>query len=139
MRCPQSITPLLISLLLFLLLPPLHAAAAEIAVSNFDSEGLKGWEAKSFKGTTDYRLVRENGRTIVKARAIGTASGLTKKIKFNPTVYRYLKWSWKVDGTVAGGDEMTKGGDDYPARVYVIFPGRFFWQTRALKDRKSVV
>lgn len=125
-------TPPLMSLLLFLLLPPLHAAAAEIAVSHFGSEGLNGWEVKSFKGTTDYRIVHENGRAIVKARAIWTASGLTKKIKFNPAAYRYLKWSWKVEGTVAGGDEMTKGGDDYAARVYVIFPGRFFWQTRAL-------
>ena len=129
MRFPLTMTPPLMSLLLF---SPLHAAAAEIAVSHFGSEGLNGWEVKSFKGTTDYRIAHENGRTVVKARAIGAASGLTKKITFNPGAYRYLKWSWKVDGTVAGGDETTKGGDDYAARVYVIFPGRFFWQTRAL-------
>ncbi|MHB8056419.1 MAG: DUF3047 domain-containing protein [Desulfuromonadaceae bacterium] len=128
MRSANSI----IFALLMLFLTSLPVYATEIAVSRFGSEGLNGWEVKSFKGTTDYRIVHEDGRSVVKARAIGTASGLTKKIKFNPATYHYLKWSWKVDGTVAGGDEMTKGGDDYAARVYVIFPGRFFWQTRAL-------
>lgn len=118
--------------LLILFLTSLPVYADNIAVSHFGSEGLNGWDVKSFKGTTDYRIVHENGRTVVKARAIGAASGLTKKITFNPGAYRYLKWSWKVDGTVAGGDEKTKGGDDYAARVYVIFPGHFFWQTRAL-------
>jgi hypothetical protein len=33
---------------------------------------------------------------------------------------------------VAGGNEKTRQGDDYAARVYVVFPGRFFWQMRAL-------
>jgi hypothetical protein len=28
--------------------------------------------------------------------------------------------------------EKTKAGDDYSARMYVIFPGFFFWQTKAI-------
>lgn len=108
------------------------AHADEIAVSRFATDGIKGWESKSFKGATDYTIIKENGRTVLKAHAKGTASGLTRKLKFYPQTYRYLKWSWKVAGTVAGGNEKTKQGDDYPARVYVVFPGRFFWQMRAL-------
>jgi len=108
------------------------AHAEELSVSNFAAEGLKGWKSKSFSGTTDYRLEQEGGHTVLKAHASGAASGLTKGITFNPATYRYLRWSWKVAGTVAGGDEKTKSGDDYTARVYVIFPGRFFWQMRAL-------
>jgi len=30
------------------------------------------------------------------------------------------------------GDERTKGGDDYAARVYVVFPSTLFWRTRAV-------
>ena len=108
------------------------ATADEIQVSRFNSDGLAGWESKSFKGTTEYRLVKEEGRTVVKAVSINSASGLIKKIRFNPSKYRYLRWSWKVSHTVPGGDEKTKSGDDYAARVYVVFPGRFFWQTKAL-------
>jgi hypothetical protein len=104
----------------------------EIAVSRFATDGLKGWETKSFKGTTDYSLVQENGRTVLKAHAKAAASGLSKKIKFNPVTHRYLKWNWKIANTIAQGNEKTKQGDDYAARVYVVFPGRFFWQMRAL-------
>lgn len=101
-------------------------------MARFATEGVKGWESKSFKGTTDYRIVQEDGRTVVKAHAKAAASGLTRKFMFNPATHRYLKWSWKVAGTVAGGNEKTRQGDDYAARLYVIFPGRFFWQMRAL-------
>lgn len=108
------------------------AYADEIAVSRFAAEGITGWEGKSFKGNTSYMVVREDGRAVLKAHAKMAASGLTKKITFNPHTHRYLKWSWKIGGTVPGGNEKTKQGDDYAARVYVIFPGRFFWQMRAL-------
>ena len=106
--------------------------AEELPVSRFTAEGLTGWEAKSFKGSTEYQLVQEDGRTVVKASSHNTASGLVKKIHFNPALYRYLRWSWKVNGPVPGGDEKSKVGDDYAARVYVVFSGRFFWQTRAI-------
>jgi hypothetical protein len=119
-------------LLLYLLLSSISVSAGEIPVARFGSEGTKGWESKSFKGTTDYRVVQDDGRSVVKAHARGAASGLTKKVTFNPATYRYLKWSWKIAGTLPGGNESTKGGDDYAARVYVIFPGRFFWQMRAI-------
>lgn len=108
------------------------AASEEIAVSRFATEGLKGWEGKSFKGETVYSIVQEDGRTVLKAHAKGAASGLSKKLSFDPRTYRYLKWNWKVADAVAGGNEKTKQGDDYAARVYVVFPGRFFWQMRAL-------
>lgn len=108
------------------------AWANEIQVSNFSAEGLAGWDTKSFKGTTEYRPVTEGGRVVVRAVSHGSASGLIKKISFQPAKYRYLRWSWKVSHTVRGGDEKTKAGDDYAARVYVLFPGRFFWQLKAI-------
>lgn len=108
------------------------AQAGEYHVSAFSTEGLRGWEAKSFKGTTDYSLVRDDGRTVVMATSKGSASGLFKKVNLDPKAFRYLRWSWKISGTIKNGDETTKAGDDYAARVYVVFPGRFFWQTRAI-------
>ena len=107
-------------------------AAADVAVARFGSDGLTGWETKEFKGRTSYQLVQDDGHTVLKAVANGAASGLVKKMSFDPAQQRYLKWSWKISHTIANGDERTKKGDDYAARIYVIFPGRFFWQTRAL-------
>lgn len=108
------------------------ASAEEIPVSRFDSEGLTGWETKSFKGETGYRLVKEAGRTVVHAASNDSASGLIRRISFHPAKHRYLRWSWKIAGTVTGGDELSKRGDDYAARLYVVFKGRYFWQTKAI-------
>ncbi|MDW7644004.1 MAG: DUF3047 domain-containing protein [Desulfuromonadales bacterium] len=125
-----------LSLRLFLpLLLMLNVAGSALAADGsyrFGSDEIIGWEVRSFKGNTDYRLVEEAGRRVLQAKARGTASGLVRKITFDPREYRYLRWSWKIEGTVAGGDARTQKGDDYAARVYVVFPGRFFWQTKAL-------
>ena len=109
-----------------------YASADEMQVSRFSSEGLAGWETKIFKGATDYTLVKEEGRTVVRAVSSNTASGLIRKISFAPEKYRYLRWSWKISRTIPGGDEKIRSGDDYAARIYLIFPGRFFWQTKAI-------
>lgn len=106
--------------------------AEEIAVARFASEGMSGWESKSFKGKSVYNIVKDDNRTVLKAHSKGGASGLTKKVSFKPTKYRYLKWSWKIENIIAKGDEKRKEGDDYAARIYVVFPGKFFWQTKAL-------
>lgn len=108
------------------------AFADEIQVSHFNTEGFTGWESKSFKGTTEYSLLQEDGRTVVKANSHDSASGLIRKIRFQPAKHRYLRWSWKIAGTIKGGDEKSKSGDDYAARVYVVFTGRYFWQTKAI-------
>lgn len=126
---------LMIKLIVFIIFAALgnQAANAEsFAVSKFASEGLSGWETKSFKGQTHYSMIKENGSAAVKAYSRGAASGLFKKVTLAPQKYRYLRWSWKVAGILANGDESSKAGDDYAARVYVVFPGRFFWQTRAI-------
>ncbi len=108
------------------------SSAEEVPVSRFGTEGLAGWETQSFKGVTEYRIVKEEGHTAVKAVSRAGASGLIQKIRFEPSKYRYLHWSWKIAHTIKGGDEKSKAGDDYAARVYVVFPGRFFWQTKAI-------
>jgi len=106
--------------------------ANTIAVSRFETEGLAGWERKSFKGDTDYRIVREAENVVVAAHSNSAASGLFKKMRLDPAQYRYLRWKWKVTEPLRCGAEKTKAGDDYSARVYVIFPGVFFWQTKAI-------
>lgn len=109
-----------------------HLWASEIQVSRFNAEGLSGWETKVFKGKTEYLIQHENGRAVVRAVSHASASGMIRKLHFEPSKYRHLRWSWKVSHSVRGLDEKVKSGDDYAARVYVIFPGRFFWQMKAI-------
>lgn len=109
-----------------------YVNAEDMPVSRFATEGLTGWESKSFKDSTEYRLLKEDGRTVVKASSKNAASGLIRKLHFQPSRYRFLRWSWKISHTIEGGDERSKAGDDYAARVYVVFPGRYFWQMKAI-------
>lgn len=127
----RQMKPLAITLVAILSMAAI-VQADTMAVSHFESEGLAGWERKSFKGETEYSIVREGGSTVVRARSSAAASGIFRKLQLDPLQYRYLRWKWKVAEPLRGGAEKTKAGDDYSARVYVVFPGFFFWQTKAI-------
>jgi hypothetical protein len=99
--------------------------AEELAVGHFARDGLNGWQAKIFEGKTDYRLTRDNGRVVVQATSHAAASGLVKEIAFNPAEFRYLRWSWKIENTIPGGDETTREGMTMPLGSMSSSPGSF--------------
>jgi hypothetical protein len=103
------------------------AGAEELTVGNFAAGDLSGWETKEFKGLTSYTFTEVGGKKVLAARADGTASGLFKEVDLDPAVMRYLSWSWNVPAVIPKGDALTKQGDDYPARIYVVFKGTFPW------------
>ncbi len=117
-----------------LLLPvALIAADVVVPVGHFSRGDLTGWQEKTFSGETDYQLFRLNNHTSLRARSNGTASGRFKQVAIDLGATPVMHWSWKVDNLLQGIDERTKAGDDYPARVYVVFSGGlFFWRTRAI-------
>jgi hypothetical protein len=106
--------------------------ADTLEVSHFSTEGLSGWERKKFKGDTEYSVVKDGEHSVVKAHSNSAASGFYKKVQLDPLQYRYLRWKWKVSEPLKNSVEKTKAGDDYTARVYVVFPGFFFWQSKAI-------
>ena len=118
--------------LLMLLAGGSGAAPVQITVDDFERGLGPEWTVKSFRGTTDYRVVAESGGHVLQAESRGTASGLVRKIDLDPRDYPVLSWRWKVTGTIPAGAERTRAGDDYAARVYVIFPHWFFIKTRTL-------
>ena len=104
----------------------------EIIIDDF-AHGIKpDWTTRSFKGTTEYTWTREDGRSYVRAISKNSASGLFYKIDYDPQQYPFITWQWKVDHIIAGGDALRESGDDYGARIYVVFPAFFFWNTRAI-------
>lgn len=119
---------------ILVLLTVAAAWAAELAIGRFSSGDLSGWRDETFRGRskTSYQLVRQNGRTALMAHSRHAASGLLRKIALDPRKYPVLRWSWKIEHTLKGEDVARKSGDDFAARVYVVFPRTFFWQTRAL-------
>jgi hypothetical protein len=125
----------------FLLLFPLLLAATcsqagdstIVPIGRFSAQDLSGWEIKKFAKQTRYTFTNSQGRWELLARSDGSASGLVKKQKIDLNKTPYLNWSWRAIATPTVTDEKTKAGDDYAARVYVIFStGPWFWNTHAL-------
>ncbi len=108
------------------------ADAGRISFGSFAKSGLEGWETKIFKGETDYRIVEDDGRKVLQAKSQAAASGLVFETEYDPTVYPVLSWRWKIDHILTRGDSRTRSGDDYAARIYVIFPHWFFPKTKTL-------
>ena len=105
----------------------------DVVVGDFAAGSLSGWHEKVFKGKTRYELVPSDTGMVLRADSQASASGLFREMKVDLDKTPCLTWSWKVDGILDGLDETTKAGDDYPARVYVVFSGGLaFWNTRAI-------
>ena len=107
-------------------------AAGPLLIDDFAAGLSAKWEKKVFQGETAYRAVLEEGRPAVKAESRSSASAMIYRISIDPKAYPRLSWSWKIGRTIGKGDERTKEGDDYAARVYVVFPSTLFWRTRAV-------
>ena len=97
---------------------------AVASFSNMTPGGaVNGWETMSLGDArpSTYRLVRDGGTTVVRAEANRSASGLVRRIRVDPNRFPVMTWRWKADNVVEGGNIRSKGGDDYPARIYVTF------------------
>jgi hypothetical protein len=110
----------------------LPVCASGIIIDDYKGGLSPKWKEKSFKGKTLYQVIRENDQWYVKATSHSSASGLYYKINYDTKEYPILSWRWKVDHILSKGNALKKEGDDYAARVYVVFPSRIFWRTKAL-------
>ena len=84
---------------------------------------VNGWQTMSLGDArpSRYSLVQDGGQTVVKGEADNSASGLVRRFSLAPDRFPVLTWRWKVDGVIEGADIRRRGGDDYPARIYVTF------------------
>lgn len=82
---------------------------------------------------TEFVLVADEGRTVLRARADAATAGLARELAVDLRSHPILGWRWKVMNLLAGSDLATKAGDDFPARLYVAFGRRalcYVWDTR---------
>ena len=86
-------------------------------------DGWQQWTLSRFKKPTEYRLVKEDGRIVVRARASSSASGLVHPLNLDPARYPLLQWRWKVDELIATADNTRKDTEDSPVRLVISFDG----------------
>jgi len=104
----------------------------EIVIDDYRPGLSDKWEKKIFEGETEYSVTDEEDIRCIKAISNSSASALIYEIKYNLKEYPFLSWKWKVDHVLEKGNAHTKAGDDYAARVYVIFPSILFWKSKAI-------
>jgi hypothetical protein len=123
-----------IFILTLLVLQPLFAFADEKAllIDDFENGLRPEWQEKVFKGRTEYRVVRDETGHVLMAESRGAASGLILEKEIDLEEFPILSWRWKVENILEKGDARRKEGDDYAARIYVIFPHWFFPKTRSI-------
>ncbi len=108
------------------------AAQSQIVLDDYNNGISEKWQTKKFVGQTEYTLATIDGVQCINAKSQGAASGLIYKIKYDPQDYPFITWQWRVDHILDKGDATKKSGDDFAARVYIIFPSFLFWQTRVV-------
>lgn len=88
---------------------------------------LSKWEEKVFQGKSAYWIEFENSSGFVHALSKGTASAIFYKIKYNVSDYPYISWKWRIE-KFPDKQNVTdaKLRDDFAARFYVVFLGKFF-------------
>ncbi len=105
------------------------ALAEEISVFNFSQHSIEKdprliWQPVVFakkENSTRYVLVRDGDTTVLKATADNSISGLGRQLAIEPAKFPILRWKWRVAKTNERSDIRSKSGDDFPARVYVLF------------------
>jgi hypothetical protein len=96
-----------------------------VGIARFSMMELDGWENKSFQGETNYSIQNDEQTPYLQAVSKHSASALYKKIKVDIDNTPYLNWSWRVDHALPQLNEKAKSGDDYAARIYVVFKTGF--------------
>ncbi|MDX5445317.1 MAG: DUF3047 domain-containing protein [Zoogloeaceae bacterium] len=70
--------------------------------------------------SNDFALIEDEGATVLRVASDASASTWLHAFPASVAAAR-LRWRWKVSNAVPGSDFTRKAGDDYAARVYVLF------------------
>ena len=114
----------------------LLSAAQTVYAENpyFSADEISQWRHKSFEGNTQYSLVDIDGKSAIEAGSKISPSSLICQESVDLSKTPYLNWTWKVDQLPSGAaSEKLMQGDDYGARIYIIFSTGFgFWNAASL-------
>lgn len=99
-----------------------------------------GWEQRwrekkfPFKSPNHIEVVWEENNPALKIMSKKSASGMWRKWEIEPAKSGFISWRWKVENSLTENSrEREKKGDDYAARVFVVFEPHFLsWKTRTI-------
>jgi hypothetical protein len=98
------------------------AAAAAAETTSLPAPGAADWEPLTFRGVSRHTVYTPQPDGGVRAEAACAASGLVLPLaRVDLARTPVLHWRWRIDRPLAIDDERSRSGDDFAARVYVMF------------------
>ncbi len=94
------------------------------SIAPLGGEVIPGWQPiyiPSVKRHTAFAITEDEGQRVLRVRAEASAASLATPLNINPLSYPRLRWRWKLPQHNPKTNLLTKKGDDYPARLYVMF------------------
>jgi len=87
------------------------------------SRGLEGWRRQRLdRRSTEYRVVQTDHGQVLASASRGSAGALVMPLPDGPTQVGRVSWAWSVHKSLTENvHEREKRGDDYAARVMVLF------------------
>jgi hypothetical protein len=85
------------------------------------------------KKPTRYSLVLDADKTVLRADADASMASVMHTLHFDPRDHPVVEWRWKIAHLLRKSNIATRAGDDFPARLYVLFDydiGRLPFATR---------
>ncbi len=129
MLLPRRIT-LLVPFLVVAALRPVQGVQLEEAPlleERFDDGWDERWnEERLAWRKTRFRVVEQGDDLVLRADSWRAAAGLWTRVTVDAPTSGRIAWRWKIERPVRRtGREREKGGDDYAARVFIVFGGAF--------------
>ena len=85
-----------------------------------------GWEVAKITDTkkpTEYRFVENDGKVVLDAIAVGSASGIAQRIPIDVEKWPQLEWRWKINRLIDTADNSVASTEDSPVRLVFEFDG----------------
>lgn len=83
-----------------------------------------GWRHQTLpkvERANQFALVADQGQRVLQIRSQASASSWAAPLAVDPARLPLLQWRWKVSRALTGSDLRHREGDDYAARLYVLF------------------
>ncbi len=91
--------------------------------ADFDDGRLDGWRERKLAGRANrFSIADDAGDPVLEVESQNSASAIWREVAVRPAEPNSIAWRWRVARTIRGNDgERAKKGDDYAARLFVIF------------------
>lgn len=100
----------------------------KVLLGDFSPGWEKDWETKLlYKRGNLFHVITEDSNKALRVDSKQAASGMFREINQKPVLPGEISWRWKVKSSLESNTkERLKAGDDYAARVFLLFESSFF-------------